>query len=114
MHRSCIFVSLLFISALGFAQPSPTGGEPRPSASAAGSIRIIGRIPSADDSSLYQIQVGAFKIARNAERAFARLSNASLDPIYESYLDFTRVMIAGIRARDVPFYLEEIKRAGFS
>jgi len=101
MHRLCIFVGLLFISTLGFAQQGS-------------SIRITGRIPGAQDSNLYQIQVGAFRLPGNAEGAFERLRNASMNPVYESYLDFIRVMIAGIRARDVPFYLEEIKKAGFS
>jgi len=101
MYRGFIFVNLLFISALGFAQQSS-------------SIKITGRIPSAQDSRLYQIQVGAFKQAANAERAFQRLKNVSLNPIYEKYRDFTRVIVARIKAGDVPFYLEKIRNAGFS
>ena len=101
MYRLCVFVSLLLISTLGFAQQGS-------------SIKIIGRIPGAQDSNLYAIQVGAFRLSANAERAFERLKNASMNPVYERYRDFTRVMIAGVKARDVPFYLEEIKKAGFS
>jgi hypothetical protein len=100
MNRSFIFTVLFFISALGFAQQSS-------------SIRISGRIPAATESNFYQIQVGAFRVTSNAERAFERLRNASLNPSYERYMDLTRVMVAGIRAVDVPEYLERIKNAGF-
>ena len=100
MYRSCVFVGLLFISTFGFAQQGS-------------SIRITGRIPDAQDSNLYAIQVGAFRLPANAERMFERLRNASMNPVYESYMDFTRVMIAGIRAADVPVYLEAMRRAGF-
>jgi hypothetical protein len=100
-RRSFILVSLLFVSVLGFTQQNP-------------GVRVIGSIPAATDSRLYQIQVGAFIVVRNAEGAFARLANASLNPSYERYLDFTRVLVKGIRARDVPSYIDRIRRAGFS
>jgi len=96
-----IMINLLFVSALGFSQQN-TG------------ITVIGRIPQADDSRLYQLQVGSFKVAQNAERVFDRLTNAALNPSYEQYLDFTRVLIKGISARDVSLYIVKIKNAGFS
>jgi hypothetical protein len=100
MKRLFILVILLIFSTLSFAQQS-------------GTIKITGRIPSADDTRLYQIQVGAFKVTANAQRAFENLRNASLNPVYEQHLDLTRVMIAGIRAGDISFYIEKIKNAGF-
>jgi len=98
MKRSLIFTILLFISVLGFAQQ----------------IRITGGIPAATDRNLYQLQVGAFRLFSNAEGAYERLRNASLNPIYEKYLDLTRVLIIGIRAADVPAYIERIRNAGFT
>jgi len=77
-------------------------------------IRVIGRIPDATDRKLYQIQVGAYKITRNAEDAYEKLRTASLNPSYEQYRDFTRVAIKGIRAGDIPRYIERVRRAGFS
>jgi hypothetical protein len=101
--RRCFFIiiNLLFVSALGFSQQNA-------------GITVTGRMPQADDSRLYQLQVGSFKVTQNAERVFERLTNAALNPSYEQYLDFTRVLIRGIGVRDLPFYLEKIKNAGFS
>jgi len=77
-------------------------------------IRVIGRIPDAVDNRLYQLQVGAFKVVRNAEGAFEKLKAASMKPSYEKYGDLTRVIIKGVRARDIPSYIEKIRKAGFS
>jgi hypothetical protein len=101
MNRSFVFIILLFISLSGFAQQNS-------------GVRVIGRIPDASDNRSYQIQVGSFKVVQNAERVFERLADASLNPSYEKYLDFTRVIIKGIRAADMPLYIERVRRAGFS
>jgi hypothetical protein len=101
MNRSFAFVILLFVSFSGFAQQNS-------------GVRIIGRIPDASDNRSYQIQVGSFKVVQNAERVFERLTAASLNPSYEKYLDFTRVIIKGIRAAEMPLYIERVRRAGFS
>jgi hypothetical protein len=77
-------------------------------------IKVIGRIPDATDNRLYQMQVGAFRLVQNAASAFNKLRVASLNPSYEKYQDLTRVMIKGVSARDVPAYIEGIRRAGFS
>jgi hypothetical protein len=95
-----LLISLLFFSALCFAQESTT-------------FNIIGRIPSSESTKLYRIQVGAFKNIQNAERVFITLRNASLNPIYDNYLDFTRVMVTGISAKDVAACLDKIQILGF-
>jgi hypothetical protein len=100
MNRSFIFIILLFVSLSVFAQQN-TG------------VWVIGRIPDASDNRLYQIQVGSFKVVRNAEGAFKMLTDASLKPSYEKYQDFTRVIIKGIRAVDMPLYIERVRLAGF-
>ena len=99
--RRPFIVIMFFVSAFGFAQQNAN-------------ITIIGTIPHAEDNRLYQIQVGSFKVAYNAERAFAKLRGRSLNPVYEPYMDFTRVLVKGIRARDVLLCIEQIKSAGFS
>ena len=63
-------------------------------------IRVIGRIPDATDNRLYQMQVGAFRLVQNATGAFEKLKAASLNPSYEKFGDFTRVLIKGINARE--------------
>jgi hypothetical protein len=101
MRRILFFLILLFFSALCFAQQNSN-------------LKVIGRIPGAGDDRMYQIQVGAFLISQNAERAFERLNNASLNPAYEKFFSFTRVVINGIAARDVPSYLQRIQNTGFT
>jgi len=98
---SFIIVNLFLVAALGFSQQKA-------------GITVTGRIPQIEDSRLYQLQVGAFKVTQNAEQVFKRLTKAALNPSYEQYMDFTRVLIKGISARDVPQYIERIKNAGFS
>ncbi|MDR1177987.1 MAG: SPOR domain-containing protein [Spirochaetaceae bacterium] len=77
-------------------------------------MAIIGRIPNVDSTALYRIQVGAFKLRQNAEQVYERLNRLSLNPVYEQYLDFTRVIIGGIRAGDIALCLERIRSAGFN
>ena len=79
----------------------------------AGRIAIFGKIPPDESSKLYQIQVGAFKKHKNAEKMFKILSDASLNPIYVKYRSYTRVLIAGIPAKDVAARLEQIRALGF-
>ncbi|GHV95110.1 hypothetical protein AGMMS50293_14300 [Spirochaetia bacterium] len=101
MRRLFTFFSLLLLSTISFAQQSTT-------------FKIIGRVPNTESTKLYQLQVGAFKIEQNAETAFGNLSAASLNPVYEKYLDFTRVMIRGIGAKDIASCLEKLRALGFN
>jgi len=101
MRHLYVFILMCFLSAFCFAQQNV-------------GIRVIGRIPDATDGRLYQMQVGAFRHVQNATSAFDKLKAASLNPSYEKYGDLTRVMIKGVNPRDVPSYIERIRRAGFS
>gem|GEM_PF-2068632 len=101
MFRKFTIIGFLFLSSVIFAQQNS-------------SIRIFGRIPNANDDNLYQVQVGAYLVTQNAERSFAQLRGADLNPTYEEYLDFTRVIVGGIRASQVHAYVERIRRIGFS
>jgi len=76
--------------------------------------RIIGQIPDNSSTKLYQIQVGAFLIPQNAENAYYKLVIEGFNPVYEKYHDFTRVMITGISAAQIPNDLKKIKQAGFN
>jgi len=100
MRRVFFFLNLLFFSTFCFAQQYPN-------------LNVIGGIPAAGDNRIYKIQVGAFRVFQNAQRVFDMLINASFTPAYEIYLDYTRVVINGVAARDVPSYLQRIQNLGF-
>jgi hypothetical protein len=100
MYRPITLIYFLLMSVAAFAQQNS-------------SITIFGRIPGADDGKLYRIQVGAFKDSRYAEQAFEKLKRAALNPAYERYQDFTRVMVKGINASQIPRYIEKIQSIGF-
>jgi len=94
-----IIYNLLFVSAFCIAQQN------LPS-------RIVGRIPANDSRDIYQIQVGAFSSMRNAVGIFDMLKNNGFNPIYENFMDLTRVIIPEIPANEVTSNLERLKRLG--
>jgi hypothetical protein len=75
--------------------------------------KIYGPIPDVNSTKLYEIQVGAFKITKNADDYALILKRGGLDPVYEQYLDYTRVKITGITAQEIKSYLIKIKQLGF-
>jgi rare lipoprotein A len=74
---------------------------------------IRGGIPPAGSDKLYRLQVGAFLVPRNALDAFDRLRAAGLNPRYEQSGEFYRVVLAGLRARDIPAIAQTLGNAGF-
>jgi len=101
MKRCFIVMIFLIVSVYCFSQQSIPG-------------RIIGRIPDYNSTEPYQLKVGAFKSAQNAENAYYKLIIEGFNPVYEKYLDFTRVMITGISANQIPDFLKKVKQAGFN
>ena len=101
MYRKITLFIFIFLSAVIFAQQNSP-------------LLIFGRIPGTSEDKLYQIQVGAFRVRQNAERAFERLNRASLNPVYEEFMDLTRVLIGGISADQVSSYLDRIRNIGFT
>ena len=99
MKRIFTAFFLLFVTALCFSQQLPK--------------KIIGGIPSAGSSALYQIQVGAYKNSKNAESAFLRLKKPGFNPVYEKYQDYTRVLVSGVPAILIRGHLAQIKQLGF-
>ncbi|MDR0878689.1 MAG: septal ring lytic transglycosylase RlpA family protein [Treponema sp.] len=63
---------------------------------------------------VYRLQVGAYRIARNAVEAFDKLKNAGLNPAYERNGELFRVVLAGVRAEDLNSITGKLKAAGFS
>jgi len=100
MKRVIVFSCFLFISFLCFAQQNLP-------------VKIIGGIPAAGSKKNYQIQVGAFKIEKNAQDAISKLTDIDLEPVTEKFRDFTRVLVKEIPANQIRSYLENIAKAGF-
>jgi hypothetical protein len=76
-------------------------------------LKISGRIPPPQSEKMYRVQLGSFKIPRNAETSAATLRNAGFNPVRESYRDFTRVLLTGISARNIPAILRNVELLGF-
>ena len=62
----------------------------------------------------YRLQVGSFRVARNAVNTFERLRNSGLSPAYERSGDYFRVVLAGIPGAEVDLVAQKIWAAGFT
>ena len=100
ISKLSIFILFIFFGNLCFAQDNTN-------------FRIFGRIPATSDQRLFQIQVGAFLQESNAQRAYERLRQAALNPVFERFNNLTRVMVTGINAREIMDYIDIIRLAGF-
>jgi rare lipoprotein A len=98
--------------------PSTTAPEQAPLAAAGGpgsqGIYIIGGMPPAGSAKNYRLQVGAYKIPRNAVDALEKLKNAGLNPAYEKNGDLYRVVLPGLTANDIAPVSEKLKNSGFT
>ncbi|MDR2403258.1 MAG: septal ring lytic transglycosylase RlpA family protein [Spirochaetaceae bacterium] len=75
--------------------------------------QIKGKIPPAGIDKSYRLQVGAYKIPRNAAETFDKLKNVGLNPAYERNGDFYRVVLAGLRPEEIQDAAVKIGAAGF-
>ena len=72
-----------------------------------------GSIPKNLTGKNYRVQVGAFRQPEYAADAFEKLKKAGLNPAYEKYGDYYRVIVAGIKHEDLKSVSERLKNAGF-
>jgi rare lipoprotein A len=70
-------------------------------------------IPAVIPNKVYRIQVGSYKVARNAVEAYEKLKNAGLVPVYERNGEYFRVVLSGVRSEDVESVARKIGAAGF-
>jgi rare lipoprotein A len=70
-------------------------------------------LPPPDSGKFYRIQVGSYKVPRNAADAFEKLKRAGLNPAYERAGNFYRVVLAEVPASDVQRVAEKLGSAGF-
>jgi rare lipoprotein A len=74
---------------------------------------IRGGVPSPESAKLYRLQVGAFKVPKNAVDVFDRLKNAGLNPAYEQNGEFYRVVLAGLKATEIQSIAQTLGNSGF-
>lgn len=63
---------------------------------------------------VYKLQVGSYKVASNAVETYVKLQKTGLNPEYERFQDFYRVVVKGIRGEDVHSAAVKVEQAGFS
>ena len=93
------------------AAPAPVSSDPALFVVPPAIIR--GAMPQAGSTGLYRLQVGAYKVPRNATDTFEKLKKAGLDPRYEQSGEFYRVVLAGLRAADIQAIAQTLGNAGF-
>ena len=96
--------------------PAPTAAPPTTSAtgtSTTQAARILGGIPPRESLKSYRLQVGAFIVPENAIDVFEKLKNAGLSPAYEKSGDYYRVVLAGLKAEDIPAIAQTLGNTGF-
>jgi rare lipoprotein A len=70
-------------------------------------------IPASGTNKSYRLQVGAYRVERNAVEAFDKLKNAGLSPAYERAGEYYRVVLPRVRAEDVSAIAEKLGALGF-
>jgi rare lipoprotein A len=88
------------------AEPAPVEAKPVPEPKPI-------TIPAVAPNKIYRIQVGSYKVARNAVEAYDKLKNEGLSPVYERNGEYFRVVLSGIRSEDVESVTRKIGAAGF-
>jgi rare lipoprotein A len=70
-------------------------------------------IPAFGTEKRYRVQVGAYKVTKNAVDTFDRIKGVGLEPSYERHGDYYRVVIGNIRAEDVQSLAGKLGSIGF-
>ena len=91
--------------------PPPAAEAPPPSDPNAAVVRP--GIPPLGTAKRYRVQVGAYKVTRNAVDTFDRVKGIGLEPSYERHDDYYRVVLSGIRAEDIQNLAGRLGSIGF-
>ena len=76
--------------------------------------RITPMVPDPSNGKKYRLQVGSFKLARNATEAFEKLKAAGLSPAYERNGELYRVVVPMVPSADLVRVAESMGAAGFT
>ncbi|MDR2433006.1 MAG: SPOR domain-containing protein [Treponema sp.] len=91
------------------ASTAPAAPPPAPVYSSAALTPSITPSPG----KTYRLQVGSYKMAKNAVESFEKLKNSGLNPAYERNGEYFRVVLAGIRGSEIQAVAEKLGAAGF-
>ena len=75
-------------------------------------IKIIGNIPRADTGKMYQLQIGAYRLVVNVNKASNALSKNGFTPHYEKIGELVRVFVI-VNASEVRAAVARLEKAGF-
>jgi len=75
-------------------------------------FKLIPSIIPAPDKR-YRLQVGSYKVPRNAVDVFGKLKEAGLNPAYEQNGELYRIVLTGIRGVEVQSVTDKLVKAGF-
>jgi rare lipoprotein A len=94
--------------------PVPAQANP-PAATPAGYNAAVVKpgIPPLGTAKRYSVQVGSYKISRNAVETFDRVKSLGLAPSYERHDDYYRVVLTGVRAEDIQSLAGRLGSVGF-
>jgi len=76
-------------------------------------VRIIGNMPNVKSNKSYILYIGAYETNNHwANYWFRKLERNNLNPTRVRQKNLTFLMIRSVKAKDVPFYLEKLKKVG--
>ncbi|MDR0583244.1 MAG: septal ring lytic transglycosylase RlpA family protein [Treponema sp.] len=93
------------------ASTAPAAAAPPPAPVYGSAVLTPSITPSPGKT--YRLQVGSYKIAKNAVESFEKLKNSGLNPAYERNGEYFRVVLAGIRGTEIQAVAEKLGSAGF-
>jgi rare lipoprotein A len=107
-------------SATSSLPPASAAPPPSAAASPASAQRSYPSYPAAEISGgpfvngrYYRLQIGSYKVAKNAVEVFDRLAAAGLDPKWERYGELYRIVLSNVRAEDINSISIRLGNAGF-
>ena len=78
-----------------------------------GAVRFQPAIPEGITGKHYRIQVGAYKHPEYAVETFEKLKKTGLNPAYERFGDYYRVILTGLKQEELKTVSEKLGTAGF-
>jgi len=78
-----------------------------------GVVRFQPAIPEGYTGKNYRVQVGSYRESRYAIEAYEKLKNAGLNPAYERYGEYCRVVLPGLKQEELSAVADRLGRAGF-
>ena len=78
-----------------------------------GAVRFQPAIPVFVTGKNYKVQVGAYKQSAYAIEAYEKLKKAGLNPSYEPFGDYCRVVVGGLKQEDLKSVADKLVIAGY-